>query len=145
MREADDISRSVSRYRIKYNYSYPAGQGLTDEFGNIWISPHGTRTDRLRALYHEQVHAFLTPKGRFKSLRHLTLGAYEYSNVWRYTEEAIAESRALLKTGGKLSDGLLFPLTHGDPYVNPVALLAEIGLIGTIGYGSYVLWDETQP
>jgi len=141
----DLVGRSSSRYRIKYHYGYAAGEGLTDEFGNIWISPHGSRTDRLRALYHEQVHAFFTPKGRFQSLRHLTLGAYKYSNIWRYTEEAIAESRALLKTGGKLSDGLLFPFTHGDPYVTPIGFLAEIGLIGTVSYGSYLLWNEIKP
>ena len=80
-----------------------------------------------------------------KPLRHLTLRAYHYSSIWRYTEEAIAESWSLLKTGGKLSDGLLFPFTHGDPYVTPLTLLAEIGLIGTIGYGSYVVWNEVQP
>lgn len=39
----------------------------------------------------------------------------------------------------------MFPFTHGDPYVTPVGFLAEISLIGTIGYGSYLLWNENEP
>lgn len=131
------------RLRVKYGYSQPAGWGVTDEFGNIYISPHGTRIDRLRALYHEQVHAFLTPKGRFQSFRHVTLGAYKYSHLWRYTEEAIAESRAQILTGGKITTGLVFPIV--EQYVTPIRLMAEIGILSAVGYELYSALQEQKP
>ncbi|MEZ4731658.1 MAG: hypothetical protein R3E79_31450 [Caldilineaceae bacterium] len=139
---ADDavelLDRSSSRYRVKYHYGLAAGEGETDLAGNIWISPKGSRTDRLRALYHEQVHAYIL---KHPLLRPLSMYGYPNSQLWRYTEEAIAESRAQLRTGGRLMDALSHPF-HPGYKITTAGLLTEAGSLGLLGYSAYWLWSE---
>ncbi len=110
-----------------------AGEGLTSMYGTIKISPHGTALDRMRALSHEQVHSFLTPRG-IGQIRRAQFSQWVYNNshLFRYIEEAAAESVAQVRTGGSLRTGLLFPITAG--YVQPVRVAAE-GVIfcGSVG------------
>lgn len=64
--------------------------------------------------------------------------AYQNSHLLRYAEEAIAETRAQLMTGGSLTSGLAFPVTSG--YVNPlrVALEGSVLFGGTYWLGNQV-------
>ena len=118
----------------------PAGEGLTTLEGDIVISPHGTFTERMRALLHEQVHSILTPRGSAQALRQqLRMAAYNRSHLVRYAEEALAEVVAQAGTGGSLWQGLAFPLQQG--YVSGGRLIAE-GLLTSstvtgILYGIY--------
>ncbi|MEU4426123.1 DUF6531 domain-containing protein [Actinoplanes sp. NPDC024001] len=114
----------------------PNTLGQTDEFGRIFIRPGQTPAGFAETLRHETVHSILTPKNDF--LRKITLGAYDKSALWRYSEEAAAESYGTLNP----FKGLAFPLKEG--YVTPGRLLAEsgavaagAGVIGAAGYGGY--------
>lgn len=112
----------VSPYR--FDPTLGAGEGTTDMFGNIRVSSHGSMLDRMRAIYHEQVHSFFTPRGIRQTTRaRVSQWMYNNSHLFRYIEEASAESIAQLRTGGSLRTGLLFPIAEG--YVNPVRLAAE--------------------
>lgn len=114
--------------RLRYDPSLPAGSGATDIYGNMSISPQGTALDQTPALLHEQVHARLTPSGALLEARAQMNGwVYRNSHLARYTEEALAESVAQLRTGGSLLQGLSFPVTQG--YVNPFITSAEGGAL----------------
>ncbi|MEJ2211336.1 MAG: RHS repeat-associated core domain-containing protein [Anaerolineae bacterium] len=113
---------------VAYDASMRAGEGATDRFGKITISPHGSLLDRLQALYHEQAHRFFTPSGFLEGPRTaFRMWAYNHSDLVKYTEEAIAESYAQWQTGGPAVQGLWFPISQG--YVNPVKLTAEAGAL----------------
>lgn len=111
----------------------PNTLGQTDEFGRIFIQPGQTPAGFAETLRHETVHSILTP-GR-DALRKITLGLYDKSSLWRYTEEAAAESYGTLNP----FKGMAFPLKEG--YVTPGRLLAETGAVavgaGAVGYGGY--------
>jgi hypothetical protein len=142
----------LQRARIIYDATLgPSVGGATDKYGNIRINPYIPRAERLHTLYHEQVHAFLTPyKGPFRMLPFkefratLSQNAYWNSYVLRYAEEAIAEGRANLLTGHSIKDALMHPF-YGYG-ITPQLLAQEAALwIGTAiggGYGAAELWKE---
>jgi hypothetical protein len=117
--------------------SLPAGQGWTDKYGNIGVSPHGTAKDVALAVAHESVHSFLSPKA-LNGLRDIRadvgMSAYAKSGLCRYLEEALAESYAQVKVNGLrgLPEGLAFPIRNG--YVS-LGRVATEGAIGTVIYG----------
>ena len=134
--------------KAKVTYDASLGalvRGTTDKFGNIRINPSLPRTERLHTLYHEQVHAFFTPRGPLQDMRqNISMWAYGNSSLLRYTEEAIAQTRANWLMGRNLSEGLMFPIMNG--YVRPDALLFESLLLGggTIKAGQTLAnqWEE---
>jgi hypothetical protein len=116
----------------------PAGWGVTDKYGNVRISPHGSAKDIALAQNHEAVHAFLSPKAlnglrEFRANAGMT--AYEHSALCKYLEEALAESYAQVKVNGirALPTGLRFPITNG--YVKIGDLAGEVA-IGTVSYAT---------
>lgn len=117
--------------------SLAAGQGWTDKYGNVGLSPHGTPTDRALVAAHEAVHSYLSPKA-MNGLRELRadigMNAYARSGLCKYLEEALAETYAQVKVNGvrALPDGLAFPIRNG--YVS-LGRVAGEGAIGTISYG----------
>ena len=114
-------SKVIEAARDALNGAY---MGYTDSLGRITISSKGMLVDRMQALFHEQVHSFLTPKGPLQSTRaRYSLWAYHNSHLLRYAEEAMAETYAQWRTGGSLSSGLLFPLANG--YVDPYRVALE--------------------
>ncbi len=96
------------------------GDGVTSWWGDIEISTAGSDTDRALALYHEQVHQFLTPKLYFlQNFRvEMRVGSYTNSSLWRYIEEVLAETRAQVKVNGKLElfSSFRFPVRNGYVY-----------------------------
>ncbi len=132
--------------RVAYNNSLPAGTGGTTRSGFIQISPHGTDLDRTQALYHELVHRHFTPRhGPFlNTRRNASMWVYNYSHLARYTEEALAESIAQLRTRGSFLQGISHPFS---PYykISKTRLFMEgtalstIVIAGGIGTGTYVL------
>lgn len=135
--EAGALRRRMYNPTIVDDASLGAGQGWTDKYGNIGLSPHGTPTDRALAAAHESVHSFLSPKA-MNSLRELRadigMNAYARSGLCRYLEEALAETYAQVKVNGlrALPEGLTFPTRNG--YVS-LGRVAGEGAIGTIAYG----------
>lgn len=102
--------------------------GSTDENGNITIQRGLTGKDFEETLRHETVHSVLTPPA---PLNQITTGLYRYSGLYRYGEEAAAETYGT----GSLWQGLKFPITNG--YVSVPRLGAEVAGVGAVGYGIY--------
>ena len=98
------LGRWYDRYRpaITDDSKLPAGQGYTDKYGNITVSPNGTKDEQLLVLYHEQIHSMLSPKLEFlREFRaDLRLSGYQNSALLRYLEEALAETYAQLRVHG---------------------------------------------
>ena len=86
------------RYRptTTTNSALAAGEGSTTFFGNIVVSTRGAATDRELVLLHERVHQFLAPKlYRMRDFRvENRMNSYFNSSLWRYVEEALAETIA---------------------------------------------------
>jgi len=92
--------------------------------GVITINSRLSELERLRMLYHEQVHLILTPRGWFAAARaRISFAAYQNSALLQYAEEALAESVAQYRTGGSIIYGLRFPFEAG--YVRPSAVALE--------------------
>ena len=98
-----------------------AGAGYTTSFGDIVYSSLGTARDRALVLAHEQVHQFLTPK--LYLLRNFRIAqrdaSYFRSSLSRYLEEAVAETRALVRVDGlrQAMVGVRFPVRSGYVYL----------------------------
>jgi hypothetical protein len=107
------------RYKPKVTQdpTLPAGHGSTSAWGDIRVSTQGSATDRALVLLHEQVHQFLTPKLYF--LRNYRVSnmsqSYVRSSLWRYIEEALAETIAQVGVNGfkNFFQGIKFPLGNG--------------------------------
>lgn len=99
----------------------PAGEGLTSVWGSIRVSTHGSATDRALVLLHERVHQFLAPKLRvLRNYRASNRAAsYMRSSLWRYLEEALAETIAQVGVNGfsKFYVGIRFPVQNGYMYL----------------------------
>lgn len=97
-----------------------AGSGVTSWWGDIEFSTLGSSTDQALVLFHEQVHQFLTPKLYFlRSIRvGMRTGSYVYSSLFRYLEEALAETVAQVRVNGwqKLFSSVRFPTDNGYVY-----------------------------
>lgn len=126
----------------------PGTLGDTDPYGNIRIAINLTPQQREMTLFHEQVHSWLSPK--FMLMRDIRakfgIGAYKLSHLIRYTEEAMAETHAQLRTHGfsGVIDGLLYPVNEGYVKVWRVVTEAAIGtiIVGGTTYGVYLISDD---
>jgi hypothetical protein len=111
------------RYRptITRDPALPAGQGSTSFWGDVEVSIAGSDSDRAVVLLHDRVHQFLAPK--FFKLRQFRvenrISSYFRSSLYRYIEEAMAESVAQIGVNGfsKLFVGIRFPVTNGYVYL----------------------------
>jgi hypothetical protein len=97
-----------------------AGAGETDWWGNFKASTRGSVTDRRLAELHEKVHQFLAPKFYFLREYRASNRAMSYvrSSLYRYIEEAIAETVARVGVEGfrKFFVGVRFPVREGYVY-----------------------------
>ena len=95
----------------------PAGNGWTTSWGDIVVSSRGSATEQALVLLHERVHQFLTP--RLYILRNFRVSlrdkSYVRSSLWRYLEEALAETIAQVGTGRfkQFFTGIRFPVKEG--------------------------------
>ena len=109
------------------------GEGMTGPFGDVLVSRLGTSIDRAQVLLHERVHRFLSPDAFAPFARaraSMRSFLYSYSSLFRWGEEALAETVAQVGTksmtgmsvGEAAAEGLSFPVTNG--YVT----LTDLGL-----------------
>lgn len=137
--EADSqAGRFWRRSSVTGDASLPAGEGITNDFGDVTYSTAGTATDVQQARVHELVHSFLSPRLRlFRTFRvRLAMSGYERSAILKFLEEALAESVARLAAHNVI--GLIkiirFPIAEG--YVTLQELVSEGAEIGTIVVGT---------
>ena len=128
------VHGGVKTWRARYRPSVStttqasAGSGWTNKYGDITYSSLGTDIDRALVLYHEKVHAFLSP--RILPLRQfradVRMAGYQRSALLRYVEEALAESYAQLRVNGVkgLPTGIRFPIANGYVTLRAVAIEA---------------------
>jgi hypothetical protein len=115
----------------------PAGYGTTSFYGDIKISTRGTATDRALARLHEKVHQFLAPKLYVLREYRANTRAMSYvrSSLYRYVEEALAETVAQVGVNGfrQFFTGIRFPVGNGYMYLTrPGGFdpdLAGVGLV----------------
>lgn len=136
-----------------------AGEGMTTLFGDITVSSRGSAVERALVLLHEKVHQFLAPKlsilrGYRASTRY---NSYTRSSLYRYIEEALAETIAQVGVLGfrKFFVGVRFPidngylfLTQGGGYasaftgaglVPEAAALVYTGMVAGVPYSIFFL------
>ncbi|HKO54023.1 MAG TPA: hypothetical protein VJV79_40220 [Polyangiaceae bacterium] len=98
-----------------------AGEGMTTMFGDITVSSRGSTADRALVLLHEKVHQFFAPKLVFlRGYRASTrYNSYTRSSLYRYIEEALAETIAQVGVLGfrKFFVGVRFPVDNGYMYL----------------------------
>ncbi|MBP6633390.1 MAG: hypothetical protein KA297_28475 [Kofleriaceae bacterium] len=150
--EAEGLARGTRHQpTAQYDAELPAGEGVTDKWGNIRVSPHGTTRDKLRALIHERVHSMLTPRtlNRFRGFRaELAMVGYERVALLQYIEEALAETITQVKLEGlsvqAVLTGLRFPIRNGYVTLGQVVGQGSIGTITYAGivYAVYVTTEE---
>jgi hypothetical protein len=98
----------------------PAGFGVTSAWGDIEVSSLGSATDKALVLLHEKVHQFFAPK--LDILRTYRAGnltkSYVGSSLYRYIEEALAETMAQVGVQGfrHFFEGVRFPLRNRYMY-----------------------------
>lgn len=125
--------------------------GFTSVWGDIEVSSLGTPAQQALALLHEQVHRFLTPKLYLLRNFRVTnrMRSYEYSSLWRYVEEGLAELIAQVGVNGfrsffvgvrfPVQEGYVFLMRAGSSPTGPVAGVGGLGVIpegaGLVGYG----------
>ena len=91
----------VLRYKptVKFDPAAPRGSSVTSSWGDITVSARGSATDQAVVLFHEQVHRYFMPKlyvlRNFRGASHAR--SYVQSSLWRYIEEATAETIAQCK------------------------------------------------
>ncbi len=101
--------------------SKAAGEGSTSFWGEITVSTRGSAVDQKIVLLHEKVHQFLAPK--LYPLRNFRVenraGSYFRSSLWRYIEEAMAETVGQVGVNGIRSFfvGIRFPVKNGYVYL----------------------------
>lgn len=106
---------------VTKNKSMAAGEGATSFWGEITVSTRGSATDQKIVLLHELVHQFLAPK--LYLLRNFRVenraGSYFRSSLWRYIEEAMAETVGQVGVNGIRSFfvGIRFPVRNGYVYL----------------------------
>ena len=130
---AEDIGGAARARTFKFGNLRPGVLGETDVNGNITIQQGLTGQAFTETLRHETVHSILTPPA---PLNKITAALYEHSHLYRYAEEAAAETYAK----SDLWYGLKYPLTGGYRITIP-RLGAELAGVGTAGsaagYGIY--------
>jgi hypothetical protein len=109
-----------------------AGEGSTTAWGDIRYSIAGPASEARKALIHEKVHQFFVPK--LQILRNFRIenrnGSYYGSSLYRYINEALAETIAQVGVDGfsGLYQGIAFPVKY-----NYVFLLHRGGIIAPGG------------
>jgi len=113
-----------ARWRYKpttTDVNIPAGTGATTFWGDAEVSMNGTNIDKALVRIHERVHQILAPKVYF--LRNFRvqnrINSYLRSSLWRYIEEALAETTAQVGVFGmrKFFTGIKFPVKNGYVYL----------------------------
>jgi hypothetical protein len=127
----------------------PAGEGMTNKYGDVTYSTKGSAADQALVRNHEMVHSWLSPKLKFlRDFRaDLGMSAYQKSQFLRYLEEALAETYAQVKARGLagLPDGIKFPMNGGYGLtLRGIATEAAIGtiVVGGAMYAVYVYASE---
>ena len=130
---APEAAGIVTRSRQFVFGNLPNGVlGSTDINGNITIQNGLTGKIFDETLRHETVHSILTPPAPFNQI---TIGLYSYSGLYRYAEEAAAETYGT----GSLWQGLRFPIANG--YVSIPRLGVELAVAGSgAGAASYGIY-----
>jgi len=111
------------RYKpaIKKDPTLAAGDGFTTFWGDITVSSQGPATEQALVLIHEKVHQFLMPKLYLLRTYRISnrAGSYVRSSLWRYLEEALAETIAQIGVFGlkQLHIGIRFPVANGYVYL----------------------------
>ncbi len=140
-----------------FDAAVPAGQGWTTFWGDVTVSTSGSAQDQAVVLLHERVHQFLAPK--FYPLRRFRvenrIGSYFKSSLYRYVEEALAETIGQIgaQNMSALFLGLRFPVENGyvfltraggfGPAMGGAGLLPEgaaligSGLVGSLAFELY--------
>lgn len=113
--------------------------GSTNAFtGNIKIQKGLSGQKFKETLRHELVHRFLTPRsGPLKELRQkIRWQVYDKSNLFRFIEEAIAETYGTKS----ITKGLAFPIKAGYMTTNNLLKEGAIagGILGILGGGTYI-------
>ncbi|HEX2885602.1 hypothetical protein [Vineibacter terrae] len=110
------------------------GHGYTTRWGDIFVSSLGSSKDKAKVLTHEGIHRVLTPKLHFLRAFRVTLkeNTYKNSSLWRYLEEALAETATQIKHEDitKALTGLSFPVRNG--YVRWVKNGGEVVVAGEV-------------
>jgi len=112
-----------ARYQptIRTDPTRPAGTGATSFWGDIVISSRGSTTEQAVVLLHEKVHQFLAPKlwilREYRASNRAS--SYMRSSLYRYIEEALAETIAQVGVNGfrQFFTGLRFPIQSGYMYL----------------------------
>lgn len=129
-----------------------AGEGYTDEFGNVVYSARGSYKTQALVRIHEKVHSFLTPKLQFLREYRVVLAtnSYSKSSLLRYLEEALAETVAQVSVNGWQQGfkGVTFPVREG--YVTIAEMGKEVAgmWLGSITAGGMtykVFYTFTKP
>jgi len=122
---------------FKFGNLPPGVLGETDKFGNITLQRGLTGQTFVETLRHETVHSVLSPQS--EPLANARMWLYGKSGLYRYTEEAAAETYATKSIG----QGLAFPLTNG--YVTPLRLSVEFGgAAAATGGGAYGIYEAAR-
>jgi RHS repeat-associated protein len=110
--------------------------GSTDKFGNITIREGLSEQDFIETLRHETVHSILSPSN--EALANARMYLYQNSQLWRFAEEAAAETYGT----GSLIRGLTFPFASAGYGLSFLGVGAEGAAVGAAGYGTYRLWKS---
>lgn len=117
------------------------------------VSTRGTAIDQAQVRLHENVHSFLSPdqSSLFAGVRaDIRMGLYQRLHLFRYGEEAIAETTAQLGTRAMtglsrrqaIYKGMAFPM-NGHYGISKTGLLVEgaggVIIVGGSIYGAYQL------
>jgi hypothetical protein len=136
------------RYKpsIVADATLPAGQGSTSFWGNIKVSTRGSANDRALVLVHEKVHQFLAPKlyilREYRANTRAT--SYVRSSLWRYIEEALAETVAQVGVNGfrQFFRGIRFPVGNGYMYLTrPGGYDAGLGGAGLVPEAAALIYN----
>jgi hypothetical protein len=106
---------------VRQDSALPAGEGSTSFWGDIRVSSYGSATEQAVVRLHEKVHQFLAPK--LYLLRNYRVSnrasSYVHSALWRYIEEALAETVAQVGVNGvrELLVGIRFPIQNGYAFL----------------------------
>jgi len=143
--------------------SRAAGDGATSFWGDIVVSTRGSATDRQLVLLHEKVHQFLAPKLYFlrEYRTHSRAASYVRSSLYRYIDEALAETIARVGVNGfrEFFVGVRFPVRQGymffmrgggfEPYFEGARLVPEAAALiytGTVsGIAMQLRFLPTSP
>jgi len=151
------LLRSVlGRKTTTYTSQLPPGNGFADKFGNVTLSSLGSEVDKAQVRLHEGLHSFLSPDRNsfLAEIRaDIRIGLYSRSQLFRFVEEALAETRAQIGTRNltglnfaeAIITGLRFPLDNNYKISTLGLTLETLGVstvTGGIIYGGYQIGNQ---